>query len=252
MTQLNDDWFTEVFQDEGTAFSLKIRGRLHSERSQYQQIDIYDTETFGNLMVIDGAVMLTARDNFLYHEMMSHPALFTHKDPKKVVIVGGGDCGTLQEVLKHPGVEEAWQVEIDERVTRLSEKYFPELCAANQDPRANFFFGDGIQWMRDVEPNSLDVIIVDSTDPVGPGRRPVCRGFLPRLPDGPAPGRYRGPAERVPAAACRHHHQGHPQGHARAPVSTIVLTLPFPQPVYPTGWWSCTMGRKTGPAAVFP
>ncbi|KKN56322.1 hypothetical protein LCGC14_0573260, partial [marine sediment metagenome] len=168
MTTLNDNWFTEVFQDQGTAFSLQVKQKLHEEQTQFQKLEIYETDTFGNLMVLDGCVMLTTRDNFLYHEMMTHPALFTHKKPRKVVIVGGGDCGTLKEVLKHPDVEEAWQVEIDERVTRVSEEYFPELCTSNDDPRANFFFGDGIKWMREVDPGSIDILIIDSTDPVGP------------------------------------------------------------------------------------
>src|SRR5690554_6144457 len=92
MTVLNEGWFTEVFQDQGTAFSLQVKGKLHEEQTPFQKLEIYETETFGNLMVLDGCVMLTTRDNFLYHEMMTHPALFTHKDPKKVVIVGGGDC----------------------------------------------------------------------------------------------------------------------------------------------------------------
>ena len=99
-----DHWFTEVFGDEGTAFSLAITEKLHEEQTRYQFLEIYQTRTFGKLMVLDGCVMLTERDNFLYHEMMSHPALFTHPDPKKVAIIGGGDCGTLREVLKHPGV----------------------------------------------------------------------------------------------------------------------------------------------------
>ena len=130
------------------AFSIKVFARLHEEQTEYQHIEIYETEWFGNLMVIDGCIMLTARDNFIYHEMMSHPALYTHPDPRKVVIIGGGDCGTLREVLRHEGVRHALQVEIDERVTRLSEQYFPELCVANDDPRAEFFFGDGIRWMH--------------------------------------------------------------------------------------------------------
>src|SRR5690606_27420445 len=118
--------------------------------------------------VIDGCVMLTSRDNFLYHEMMSHPALFTHSNPRRVVVIGGGDCGTLREVLRHKEVEQAVQVEIDERVTRLAEQYFPELCESNHDPRAQLVFGDGIQYMKDCAPDSVDVVIVDSTDPVGP------------------------------------------------------------------------------------
>src|SRR5690554_2445613 len=107
MTALNEGWFTEVFQDQGTAFSLQVKGKLHEEQTPFQKLEIYENETFGNLMVLDGCVMLTTRDNFLYHEMMTHPALFTHKDPKKVVIVRAGERVPLKEVLKHPCDEEA-------------------------------------------------------------------------------------------------------------------------------------------------
>lgn len=250
MSSLNEDWFTEIFQDEGTAFSLKVKSKLHEEQSTFQKLEIYETETFGNLMVLDGCVMLTSRDNFLYHEMMTHPALFTHKSPKKIVIVGGGDCGTLKEVLKHPGVEEAWQVEIDERVTRLSEKYFPELCESNEDPRANFFFGDGIQWMRDVEPNSIDIVIVDSTDPVGAAEGLFAADF------------YRDCMLALRDGGIVVQQSESPLLHTGSIIKTIhgdmkkagfdhVQTLTFPQPVYPTGWWSCTMGGKEKPLKYF-
>ena len=164
---LDRSWFTEPMESTGTAFSLKGE-KLHEEQTPYQKIEIWKTETFGYLMTIDGCTMVSTRDNFLYHEMMSHPALNSHPNPETVVIVGGGDCGTLREVLKHPEVKSATQVEIDERVTRLSEQYFPELCDKNSDPRATLFFGDGIQWMKDAAPGSIDLIIIDSTDPVGP------------------------------------------------------------------------------------
>jgi len=250
MTALNEGWFTEVFQDQGTAFSLKVRRKLHEEQSDFQKLEIYETETFGNLMVLDGCVMLTTRDNFLYHEMMTHPALFTHRDPRKVVIVGGGDCGTLREVLKHPGVEEAWQVEIDERVTRLSEKYFPELCESNNDPRANFFFGDGIQWIRDAEPGSIDLIIVDSTDPVGPAEGLFAVDF------------YRDCMLALRDGGIIVQQSESPLLHAETIIKDIhsdmrkagfshVQTLPFPQPVYPTGWWSCTLAGKDRPVRYF-
>ncbi len=166
---LNEQWFVEPCEEHGSAFALKIKEKLHHEKTPYQEIDIYATEQFGHLMTIDSFVMLTERDNFLYHEMMSHTALFTHRNPKKVVVIGGGDCGTTKEILKHQSVEEVWQIEIDEQVTRLSEKYFPSLCESNNDPRANFYFGDGIAWMDSVEQESIDVIIIDSADPVGPG-----------------------------------------------------------------------------------
>ncbi|MDX1755149.1 MAG: polyamine aminopropyltransferase [Marinobacter sp.] len=250
MTTLNEGWFTEVFQNEGTAFSLKVRGKLHEEQSEFQKLEIYETDTFGNLMVLDGCVMLTSRDNFLYHEMMTHPALFTHKHPKKVVIVGGGDCGTLKEVLKHPGVEEAWQVEIDERVTKLSEKYFPELCESNGDPRANFFFGDGVQWMRDIEPNSVDVIIIDSTDPVGPAEGLFALDFyrdcmLALRDGGIVVQQSESPLLHTDTIIRGIHSDMKKAGLGH------VLTLPFPQPVYPTGWWSCTMGSKDNPLLYF-
>lgn len=247
MTQLSEGWFTEVFQNQGTAFSLKVTGKLHEAQSPYQKVEVYATETFGNLMVIDGCVMLTTRDNFLYHEMMSHPALFTHKDPKKVVIIGGGDCGTLKEVLKHPGVEEAWQIDIDEEVTKASQQFFPELCTSNNDPRARLFFGDGVKWMADVEPNSIDVIIIDSTDPVGPAEGLFAVDF------------YRNCFMALRKGGLIVQQSESPLLHAETIIKGVhddmlavgfdeVVTLPFPQPVYPTGWWSCTMaGKDTSP-----
>ncbi len=161
-------WFTEAHQASGSSIGFRTEQLLHTEKSAFQTIDIYQTTDWGNLMVIDGCVMLTTRDNFFYHEMMTHPALFTHARAKRVVIIGGGDCGTLREVLRHDEVEHAVQVEIDERVTRLAEQYFPELCERNADPRAEFLFVDGIKYMADTETESVDLIIVDSTDPVGP------------------------------------------------------------------------------------
>lgn len=250
MNNLPSGWFTEEFQNEGTAFSLKVKEKLHDEKSEYQHIEIYSTETFGNLMVIDGCVMLTERDNFLYHEMMTHPALFTHANPEKVVVIGGGDCGTLKEVLKHPGVKEAWQVEIDELVTRMAERYFPDLCTSNQDPRANFFFGDGIKWMSDVVPGSIDVIIVDSTDPVGPAEGLFAVDF------------YRNCMLALKEGGILVQQSESPLLHSKTIIKSVhqdmkkagfdqVHTMPFPQPVYPTGWWSATMASKQKPLTCF-
>ena len=246
---LDQNWFTEVCDECGTAFSLKIKGKLHEEQSEYQKIEIYDTETFGKLMTIDGFVMLTSRDNFLYHEMMSHPALFTHAVPKRVVIIGGGDCGTLREVLRHPGVEEAWQVEIDERVTRLSAQYFPELCDSNDDPRARFFFGDGVKWMQEQAEGSVDVIIVDSTDPIGPAEglfaEPFYRDCLRALGDkGVLVQQSESPLVHLELLK-------HMRGGMLAAGFSGVKTLPFPQPVYPSGWWSATLATKGGDLGEF-
>lgn len=235
-------WFTEQWVPQGSAFSLKIKQKLHEERSAFQFLEIYETEQFGNLMVIDGCVMLTSRDNFFYHEMMSHPGLFTHPDPKKVWIIGGGDCGTLKEVLKHPGVEEVVQIDIDERVTRLSEQYFPELCVSNNDPRAQLKFIDGIRWVKNAAPDSVDIIIIDSTDPVGPATGLFSAEF------------YRdcyqcltenGVLVQQSESALYHLNLlGELRGAMRASGFKHLQTLFFPQCVYPSGWWSATMAGK--------
>lgn len=237
----NNQWFVEAIDTLGCGFGLKIKAKLHEEKTDFQTITMYDTVEFGNLMVIDGCTMVSTRDNFLYHEMMSHTALFTHPDPKNVVIIGGGDCGTLKEVLKHP-VQSAKQIEIDEAVTRLAEKYFPELCTSNNDPRAELLFIDGIQWMKDAPSNSVDIIIVDSTDPVGPAeglfnqafyaqchRVLTEKGILVQQSESPL-------LHQKLLVQMRQAMSGAGFNH--------FLTVPFPQPIYPSGWWSATMAAK--------
>lgn len=235
-------WFTEQHAEAGSAFSLKIKQKLHEEQSEFQHLEIYETETFGNLMVIDGCTMVSTRDNFFYHEMMSHPALYTHPDPKRVWIIGGGDCGTLREVLKHPSVEQAVQIDIDERVTRLAEIHFPELCESNNDPRADLKFIDGIKWVKDAAPNSVDIIIVDSTDPVGPALGLFSEEFYR---DCFACLSENGMVVQQSESALYHLKL---IGEMRNAMSNAGLshlqTLFFPQCLYPSGWWSATIASK--------
>jgi len=238
-------WFSEANPDEGVAASWTIESRLAHEVTDYQTIDVYRTTHWGNLMAIDGFVMLTTRDNFLYHEMMSHPALFSHPDPKRVLIVGGGDCGTLREVLSHPGVEQVTQVDIDEQVTRLSEQFFPELCERNDDPRAELLFDDGLAHVKGLAPGSVDIIIVDSTDPIGPAEGLFGPEFVADCYRALADGGFflqqsESPLLHADLIA------GIRSNMERAGFETI-RTLGFPQPCYPSGWWSCTQARKHGP-----
>ena len=247
---LADGWFTEVFDQEGSAFSLKVKAKIDSAQSEFQTIDIYDTETFGKLMVIDGCTMVSTRENFVYHEMMSHVALFTHPNPKRVAIIGGGDCGTLREVLKHPGVEQATQVDIDELVTRMSEKHFPELCESNDDPRANILFADGIQWVKDCAPESLDIIIIDSTDPVGPAEGLFAVDFYKDCfkalaPNGIVVQQSESPLFHTESIIKKIHEDMAVAG------ASSSHTVPFPQVIYPSGWWSCTLASKGGDATSF-
>jgi spermidine synthase len=245
----NKNWYTEEWAGQGSAISLKIKDKVHDEQSTYQRIEIYETETFGTLMTLDGLVMVTDRDNFVYHEMMSHPALFTHPDPRRVLVIGGGDCGTLHEVLKHETVELAEQVELDERVTRVSEKFFPGLCESNKDPRARFHFTDGIQWVADAKPETYDVIIVDSTDPVGPAAGLFSETFYKNCfralrPHGIVVGQSESPlfhADLIRSV----------QKSLKAAGFGDAATLFFPQCTYPSGWWSATMGGKNIALANF-
>lgn len=239
---LDKNWYTEEWAGQGSAISLKINRKVHDEQSTYQRIEIYETETFGTLMTLDGLVMVTDRDNFVYHEMMSHPALFTHPDPQRVLVIGGGDCGTLHEVLKHKTVTLAEQVELDERVTRVSEKFFPELCESNNDPRARLHFADGIKWVADAKPETYDVIIIDSTDPVGPAAGLFSEAFYKNCfralrPRGIVVGQSESPlfhAELILSV----------QKSFKAAGFRDVATLFFPQCTYPSGWWSATMAGK--------
>ena len=250
MSTLDKNWFTEEFSSEGSAFSLKVKKKLLEEQTPYQKLEVYQTETFGNLMVLDGCTMLTTRDNFLYHEMMSHIPLFSHDDPKRVVIIGGGDCGVLKEVLKHPSVEEVWQIDIDEAVTRASQKYFPELCESNNDPRAYLLWQDGIKWIKEAKAGSIDVLIIDSTDPVGPAEGLFAVDFYKdchrALSDnGILVQQSESPLFHSGSIIKKIHNDlaqaGFPSKH----------TFPFPQPIYPSGWWSCTLGKKQGDAKSF-
>ncbi len=246
---LDTSWYTEIHTSEGSAFSLKVKEKLHDVQTPFQRIEVYETEGFGTLMTIDGLVMVTDRDNFIYHEMISHPVLFTHPNPKDVLIIGGGDCGTLREVLKHPGVTRAQQVDIDEGVTRAAELYFPELCDSNHDPRAELYFDDGIKWVKDAAPGSYDIIIVDSTDPVGPAEGLFSAAF------------FRDCHRALRAGGIIVQQSESPLYHKklindmytamRSAGFDSTLTLNFPQCSYPSGWWSATMAGKGGDLSRF-
>lgn len=245
---LDSHWFTEEWAEQGAAISLNIKRKLHEEQSPYQRIAIWETGTFGRLMTLDGMVMVTDRDNFIYHEMMSHPALFTHPNPESVLIIGGGDCGTLHEVLKHP-VKQVTQVELDERVTRVAEQFFPALCASNNDPRATLRFADGIRWVKDAKAASYDVIIVDGTDPIGPAAGLFSEAFYKDClralrPDGLIAGQSESPLFHAGLITAMHQA-------LRGAGFKDARTLHFPQCTYPSGWWSVTLAGKDTSVAQF-
>jgi len=179
---------SRFFESPAPGVEFAYEGELlHAEDSRFQHIDIYEHPTFGRTLVLDGAVQTSERDEFLYHEMLVHVPMLSHPEPKRVLVIGGGDGGTLRRVLEHPTVTEAVMVEIDERVTELSREYFPSIGGdVWDDPRATVLFDDGNAYIHaDGEP--FDVIIVDSSDPVGPGivlfEVPFFRRCYERLTD---------------------------------------------------------------------
>jgi spermidine synthase len=161
-------WYTEKHTDNA-GITLKVSQTLFSGASEYQQLDIVETEEFGRMMLLDGLVMCTERDEFVYHDMITHPALFTHPDPKQVLVIGGGDGGTIREIVRHPGVELATLCEIDGLVVDKSVELLPTMASAidGKHPKVKLHIDDGLAYIREHQ-NEFDVIMVDSTDPIGP------------------------------------------------------------------------------------
>lgn len=153
----------------GYGVGFKVRERLLEIQTRYQRLELYETEGFGKLLVLDGTVQLVEKGEESYHEPLVHPVMLAHPDPKRVLIIGGGDGGTLREVLKHGTVEKAVMVEIDDAVIDVSRRYLKIDRGAFEDPRAEVIVGDGVKHLRSTE-EKFDVIIIDSTDPVGPAK----------------------------------------------------------------------------------
>lgn len=164
-----DGWFREISDTmwPGQAMTLKVEKVLHHEKSKYQDVLIFKSTTYGNVLVLDNVIQASERDEFSYQEMIAHLALNSHPNPKKVLVIGGGDGGVLREIVKHDVVEEAWLCDIDEAVIRLSKQYLPEMSASYSHPKVKTYIGDGFQFLRDYQ-NTFDVIITDSSDPEGP------------------------------------------------------------------------------------
>lgn len=161
-------WFSER-QLDALAISCRVKRILHVEKTPYQEIKVLETEPFGLMLALDDVIQTTVFDEYIYHEMISLVPLNVHPDPKRVLVVGGGDGGTVRECVRHPSVEEVTLVEIDARVVEVSRRYLPELSSGLDNPRVKIYYEDGIKFLEGKE-SAYDVIIVDSTDPVGPAK----------------------------------------------------------------------------------
>ena len=232
-----DLWFAE-HQTPAIQLSCRVIRTLTRRRTAYHDLAILETEPFGRMLVLDGAVQLTLADEFVYHEMLAHVPLAAHGQARRVLVVGGGDGGTVREVLRHPGVEEVVLAEIDGDVVEACRAYLPEVAGSLSDPRVRIEIGDGVLHVEQ-HPQTYDVILVDSTDPVGPAARLFSREFLESCRRALRPGGIVAAQSESPfyhgeiLARCFTDFQ------AVFPVAGVYLA---PVPTYPSGLWSFTVG----------
>lgn len=230
-------WITDQGCIDFTS-TFQVTRRLHEEQTAYQHLEIYESPRFGRMLVLDGAVQTTEGDEFVYHEMLAHPGLLTHPSPRRVLIIGGGDGGALEEALKHP-IERATLVEIDEAVVRASRAYLDVIGGdAFDDARTDLIVGDGIAYVASGG-EAFDVALVDSTDPEGPAVGLFDPAFYAAIarrlaPDGVLVVQSGSAVyQRDLIAAVRRHLQ---------PVFPAVRTYTATVLAYPGVVWSFTMG----------
>lgn len=162
-----DLWFSEPHTPD-VKMSIRVDKQLHTEQSEFQRIDVFESKEFGRFLTLDGLMMLTEKDEFIYHEMITHVAMASNPEIKNVLVIGAGDGGTVRELTRYETVENIDMVEIDERVVEVSREFLQQTACKLDDPRVNIFYDDGLRFVRSKE-NCYDLIIVDSTDPFGPG-----------------------------------------------------------------------------------
>ncbi len=237
----NELWLSED-QTPDLRLGLRVRSVLRHERTRYQDLLVVDTEAMGRVMFLDGCFMVTEKDEFFYHEMLAHPALLSHPGPERVLIVGGGDGGTLREVLRHEAVKAVTLCDIDERVTAAARDFFPTLSVSLDDPRATILHEDAVGLVARTKA-AWDVILVDSTDPVGPAEGlfslPFYRDLLSALrPHGIAVCQAESPL--LNADVMRRTFLGLRDTFPQAALYT------GPAPTYPSGYWSYAAGYLEG------
>ncbi|NUM35216.1 MAG: polyamine aminopropyltransferase [Candidatus Brocadiae bacterium] len=181
-----DMWVTEKHKDS-TAMSFRLKQVLFSEQSPFQHVCVVETEALGKLLLNDGMTMVSEADEFVYHEMIAHVPLFAHPDPKRVLVIGGGDAGTAREVLRHKNIEKCTMVEIDEAVVRACREHIPSVSCALVDPRLSVIIDDGVKYVAQTQ-EKFDVILIDSTDPIGPAQPLFGEDFYKNIASCLAPG----------------------------------------------------------------
>lgn len=232
-------WYTEK-QTPALGFSCKIKETLYRAQSDYQEIAVLDTFQFGRMLVLDGMVQTTVADEYIYHEMIAHIPLRTHPQPRSVLVIGGGDGGVVREISKYPQVERITLAEIDLQVVEAAKRFLPEISSALEDFRLEIKIVDGIEYIRSLQA-AYDIIIVDSTEPVGPAVGLFASSFYEAVyralkPEGIIVAQTESPflnAELIRTVFRRLK--------GIFPQTSLYLA---PVPTYPGGLWSFTIGSK--------
>lgn len=229
-----DLWFSEK-HTENVKLSIRVDKQLYGGRSEYQRIDVFDSPEFGRMLVLDGFLMLTEKDEFIYHEMIVHTPMAVHPNVKKVLVIGAGDGGAVRELSYYPEIERVDLVEIDGEVIDVCRKYLPKTSCKMDDPRVHIYIEDGLKFVRRHE-NEYDLIIVDSTDPFGPGEGLFTKEFYGNCfkalkEDGIMVNQHESPFYEQDALAMQRAHK------------RIIESFPFSRiyqahiPTYPSGHW---------------
>ena len=227
-------WFSEPHTPD-VKLSIRVDKQLYSGQSEFQRIDVFQSKEFGRFLTLDGYMMLTERDEFIYHEMITHVPMAVHPNVKKALVIGAGDGGVIRELTRYPGVEQIDMVEIDELVVEVCKKYLPQTACRLEDERVSIYYEDGLRFIRSKE-NEYDLIIVDSTDPFGPGEGLFTKEFYGNCykalkEDGIMVNQHESPFYQADAIACKRAHK------------RIVESFPISRvyqvhiPTYPLGHW---------------
>jgi spermidine synthase len=234
-----DMWLKEA-QIGNAAMTYQVKETLVTKKTDFQDLAIIDTYAFGRMLLLDGIVQTTIKDEFVYHEMISHIPLYTHPNPKKVLVVGGGDGGAIREILKHPSVEKAVLCEIDRSVIEECKKYLPEISCELDNPRCEIFIGDGIKYVHEHK-NEFDIIIVDSTDPFGAAEGLFGGSFYKEIYEClTADGIFIAQTE-TPFYLPHVVKNVFSDAKELFPVTKLFMAA---IPTYPSGYWSFTVGSK--------
>ena len=227
-------WFNE-YHSADMKFSFRVRRQLFSEYSSFQHIQVLDSYEFGRVLVMDGFIMLTEKDEFIYHDMVTHVPMAVHPAVRRVLVIGGGDGGTLRELCRYPDIEEIILVEIDPLAVEVARRYLPTLATSFDDPRVTILHEDGLRYVRRVH-DAFDLIIVDSTDPFGPGESLFTREFYGNCrhalkEDGILVNQHEGPYYREDAEEAAAIHK---KTRSIFPIASVYQAH---IPTYPAGHW---------------